>query len=125
MVWPCRRSHAVDLEDVASMCSDGSFVDCHISVPSTSCSSSVSGSIEVVACVEGHPSIADSDDLAAESWALVGSGTAAGQVESAESMTSEEDGCAVIAADAEAMHEYAASQASEEEEWEVVHTDTN
>ena len=125
MASPCRRSHAVDLEDVASMCSDGSFVDCHLLVPSISCSSSVSGSIEVVATLEGRPSIPDSSDLAVESWALVGSGTAAGAVESAESVTSEDDGCAVIAADAEAMHEYASSQASEEDEWEVVHTETN
>ena len=107
------------------MCSDGSFVECHLSVPSISCSSSVSGSIEVVASLEGRPSIADSSDLVVESWALVDSGTAAGDMESAGSVTSEEDGCAVIAADAEAMHEYAASEASHEEEWEVILSETN
>ena len=46
-------------------------------------------------------------------------------MEVAGTATSEEDGCVVIAADAEAIHEYAASQASEEEEWEVVHTETH
>ena len=107
------------------MCSDGSFVDCHLSVPSISGSSSMSGPIEVVASLEGRPFIVDSSDLAAETWALVDLGSAAGDVEFAKSVTSEEDGCAVIAADAEAMHEYAASEASEEEEWEVIRAEMN